>query len=493
MNKNFNIGFQKTISLVILFAGIVIAISQWLFNRSLWLDEAMLANNILDKNFIDLLKPLDNYQAAPVLFLWVVKLSSLLAGTSELALRTFSLLCFAFAGIFFLLYLKKRTQNIIVLVFALGLFMFNVFLIRYSSELKQYITDVFFSTLFLFLIQHYTLNKSNRTLLMLTIAGVLGVFFSHIVVILINSTILLFVYDSVKNRQVNKSEILSLLIWLIAVLCVYFGFINNHPTKKFMLSYWANAGAFLPISGSFLEIIEFFKSKFNGIFFQLLPFGQLASKGFILLFILGIFNLLKEKKWSLVIIYFSPLFIHLILSALKIYPIENRFIMYLLPFFILVIAEGFRLILSISSVSKREVVITIFSLVIPIVLIKKTFENRVPIKIEEVKELITYYKQHAQNEDKIYVYYSTKPAIDYYLKTKILNPNIPVIFGNKHRENSEAYIKEFPKNYKKIWLFFTHIYKNEDKFILNELQKLGYKEISRYKSVGACLYCIQVI
>ena len=149
------------LSLVYL-VGIGIAVYQWLFNRSFWLDEAMLANNILDKNFIDLLKPLDNYQAAPVLFLWVVKLSSLLAGTSELALRTFSLLCFAFAGIFFLLYLKKRTQNIIVLVFALGLFMFNVFLIRYSSELKQYITDVFFSTLFLFLVQQYILNKNSK-------------------------------------------------------------------------------------------------------------------------------------------------------------------------------------------------------------------------------------------------------------------------------------------------------------------------------------------
>lgn len=491
--KSKNATFEIVLLNLLLGTGFILAFIQFYYNRSLWLDEAMLANNIIDKNFIDLLKPLDNYQAAPVLFLWVVKLSSLLAGTSELALRTFSFLCFAFAGIFFLRYLKKHTQNIIVLVFALGLFVFNAFLIRYSSELKQYITDVFFSTLFLFLIQHYTLNKSKRTLLILTIAGVSGVFFSHIVVILINSTILLFVYDSVKNKQVNKSEILSLLIWLIAVLCVYFGFINNHPTKKFMLSYWANAGAFLPISGSFLEIMEFLKSKFIGIFFQLLPFGQLASKGFIILFILGIFNLLKEKKWSLVIFYFSPLFIHLILSALKIYPLENRFIIYLLPFFILVIAEGFRLILSISSVSKREVVITILSIVIPLVMIKKTFENRFPIKIEEVKELITYFNQHAQNEDKIYVYYSAKPAINFYLKTKIFNPNFPVIFGNNHRENSEAYIKEFPKKYKKIWLFFTHIYKNEDKYILNELQKLGYKEISKYKSVGACLYCIQVI
>lgn len=98
-----------------------------------------------------------------------------------------------------------------------------------------------------------------------------------------------------------------------------------------------------------------------------------------------------------------------------------------------------------------------------------------------------------ENEDKIYVYYSAKPSVDYYLKTKIFNPNFPIIFGNNHRENSEAYIKEFPKNYKKIWLLFTHIYKNEDKYILNELQKLGFKEIRKYKSVGACLYYIQVI
>lgn len=159
----------------------------------------------------------------------------------------------------------------------------------------------------------------------------------------------------------------------------------------------------------------------------------------------------------------------------------------------MVIAEGLQLILNNTSIYKKQIVITVLAIVIPIALIKKTFENRFPIKIEEVKELITYFNQHAQNEDKIYVYYSAKPSVDYYLKTKIFNPNFPIIFGNNHRENSEAYIKEFPKNYKKIWLLFTHIYKNEDKYILNELQKLGFKEIRKYKSVGACLYYIQVI
>ncbi|RQH15522.1 hypothetical protein D4Z78_21070 [Okeania hirsuta] len=44
---------------VILLIGATLRIYQFIFNRPLWLDEAMLAVNVIDRSYIDLLEPLE--------------------------------------------------------------------------------------------------------------------------------------------------------------------------------------------------------------------------------------------------------------------------------------------------------------------------------------------------------------------------------------------------------------------------------------------------
>jgi hypothetical protein len=63
--------------------GIAARMAQYLGNRSLWLDEAYLALNILSRDFSGLLRPLDHHQIAPPLFLWAVKLAISFWGDSE--------------------------------------------------------------------------------------------------------------------------------------------------------------------------------------------------------------------------------------------------------------------------------------------------------------------------------------------------------------------------------------------------------------------------
>ncbi|MCX7754677.1 MAG: hypothetical protein N2117_05455, partial [Anaerolineales bacterium] len=67
--------------------GLVLRLRQYLINRSLWLDEAMLALNILHKDVWGLLGRLDYEQGAPVGFLLLEKLVVTLLGDGERALR----------------------------------------------------------------------------------------------------------------------------------------------------------------------------------------------------------------------------------------------------------------------------------------------------------------------------------------------------------------------------------------------------------------------
>ena len=74
--------------------GITLRIVQYFHNRSLWLDEAMLGLNIINRSFAQLLMPLDyNQVCAPIGFLLTEKLFVELFGPSEYALRLFPFLC----------------------------------------------------------------------------------------------------------------------------------------------------------------------------------------------------------------------------------------------------------------------------------------------------------------------------------------------------------------------------------------------------------------
>lgn len=122
-------------------AGFLLRLRQYLTGRSLWADEAMLALNIVNRNFGGLLRPLDYDQGAPVGFLLVEKSSNLLLGRSEYALRLFPFIMGVLSIWLFYLLLKRLTTGAGLLT-ALALFVFNPRLIYYSSEVKQYIVDV---------------------------------------------------------------------------------------------------------------------------------------------------------------------------------------------------------------------------------------------------------------------------------------------------------------------------------------------------------------
>jgi hypothetical protein len=58
-----------TLPWLIIGLGIVLRLTQYVFNRSLWYDEANLALNIIDRSVLELFQPLDHDQGAPIGFL----------------------------------------------------------------------------------------------------------------------------------------------------------------------------------------------------------------------------------------------------------------------------------------------------------------------------------------------------------------------------------------------------------------------------------------
>jgi hypothetical protein len=64
------------VALVLLGLGIAVRVRDWLYGRCLWVDEAMLALNLMQRDFAGLLAPLDQHQMAPPGYVWAVKAST---------------------------------------------------------------------------------------------------------------------------------------------------------------------------------------------------------------------------------------------------------------------------------------------------------------------------------------------------------------------------------------------------------------------------------
>ena len=73
--------------------GMLLRLRQFLFDRSLWLDETFVALNIIHRSPAELLKPLDYNQGAPIGFLFLEKLATVSLGSSEMALRLLPFAC----------------------------------------------------------------------------------------------------------------------------------------------------------------------------------------------------------------------------------------------------------------------------------------------------------------------------------------------------------------------------------------------------------------
>lgn len=125
--------------------GIVLRAGHLLANRSLWLDEAMLGLNILDRGFAGLMQPLDMAQNAPLGYLWAVKVSTVLFGEGEIALRLPTFLA-GIGTLVLLVPLARRLLRPEGIPVAVGLAACSAPLVYFAAEVKPYAVDVFVTT-----------------------------------------------------------------------------------------------------------------------------------------------------------------------------------------------------------------------------------------------------------------------------------------------------------------------------------------------------------
>lgn len=483
---------SKKLPWIIICIGVTLRLVQYLYNRSLWLDESYLALNIIDRSFLELFQPLSYNQGAPVGFLIIEKIAIIIFGSSEYALRLFPFLS-GIASMFLFYGVAKRFIKSEAVPIALGLFAIADPLIYYSSELKQYSSDVFIALLILYFVVRNIYSK-RLTVSNMAVFGVLGatvIWFSHAsVFILAGIGMSLAIFSFVRNEWDRIARLsIAYFFWSLSFAFCYIFSMRGLSNNTHMLNYWS--GGFMPFPPSSFNDIEWFIDSFFGIFN--FPVGLALSGIAALAFLVGSVSVFLQKKEEFFILIL-PIPLVLIASGLHKYPFNGRLLLFIVPSLLLFIAEGVEQIRDKTRRNSAMIGITFICILFLEPSLSAGYRLIKPRTREEIKPVISYIKEHKQSDDVLYLFLPSRIAYKYYSKRLNVKFNNYTI-GLKPKKNWADHINQLNKlrGNKRIWILFSHasLYISSgsvnEKFILNHLDSMG-ERIESFKTDDASVY-----
>lgn len=480
--------FYEILVYFLLFSGAFFAVWQFVFNRSLWLDEAMIANNIIERSYLELLRPLDYNQAAPILFLWIQKTLYELLPQKEMALRILPLISYL-GSIFILfkiiqvLFLDKRTWVFLFLLIGL-----NYYFIYYASEVKQYMGDTF-GTLFLYSLVLLPQENWNKKRWYLILAGVILIFYSHVAPIILFS-IGIFIFLESPSFHKLKRYLPIFFTWMIAFLGYYWVFIHGHPLKDWMQDFWEKQYGFLPDWENKGRFFMFFKLKFVMIFRFMLSAGGLEKYLLLVFFLMGIVSLYLRNQWSLLALLLVPSILHFGLAVLKLYPFELRLLLYYLPLQILIIGKGFESLMVHLDKWNKKASLSAFVFLAALGFNNKVaaFKGKFPMEVSEMKATLDYMSDHIQENQSVFVVGESRPAFKFYQYISYWKGDNPVIIEETDFGEFQISLEKMKKMKGEFWLLFSQLSPFHREILKKEIQECNGVILDEFCAYDACVF-----
>lgn len=488
--------FSYLIWCAILF-GIAIRCVQYLSNRSLWGDEASLALNIVDRSYLELLQPLDYNQAAPPGFLWIEKLAVQLFGNNEYALRLFPLIA-GIISLFALYELGKKTVSVLALPIALILFASLDEALYYATEVKQYSSDIMVAlllSLLLIPLQNQLLSKGK--IILIGGLGILAIWLSHPAIFVLTGmeAANFSLTPAIRRKAILINRLPIYLIWIIGFVSLYFLTFVNATKNQTLQNAWKPEypKSIFDFGWLFTSLIRFFDQ----------PLGFVIDEVAIAVFIIGsIVYLRKNQKVFFTLM--SPLVVTLVAAYLHKYPFRSRLILFLIPFFILIIAEGGAFLF--SHFSKQEKVkkilgVGIISLLILPPVIESSIFFFVPETRHEIRPIVEYIKTHQKPDDGIFLAGGSPDQFEYYAAKYGYSKSMYFILPYDDFFNPETFSEQTweeikrttPQlhNKQRVWFVVSGLRRAREVIVKPSLDRIGQK-LDYFSTPGSLTYLYKI-
>lgn len=491
---SFNVfsSWENVLAGLILLAGFLLRLRQYLTGRSLWLDEAMLALNIVNRDFIDLFKPLDYDQGAPIGFLLFEKTFSLILGRNEFSLRLFPFLV-GVASLWLFYLLLKRTTHGAGLLIALALFTFNSRLIYYSSEVKQYIVDVAVTIGLLLLIAPLCHTQPRkRDFVWITLAGLIALWFSHPVLFVLAGIGLALVIIYLRRGDYAGLRFITSMgmIWMLTIGFLYVLSFKDLQQNALMREFWQES--FVPFppwsdAGWFIE-------SFKEIFGEHFDIAYAASLVFALMMIGWVAFLYYKQEYA--IIFACILLVTVTASILELYPVSERLILFLIPIGLVLIGKALEVLN--QQIQRYRTLSVLFALLVGGYLIHGSFTTSLrtfiePKYFEHIRPTMGFLQKTWREGDAMFISHGGVPAFEFYAPIYELT-NVPYVSSQwEDYENPDVILERLSTldGQPRVWVLMSHVYGkgnfNEKDFLITYLNEIGKKR-REFREPGTSVY-----
>lgn len=331
----------KLVLALIILGGILLRLVLFFQNRNLIIDEANIVRNLSERGFASLALPLKYEQYAPPVFLWMEKLSSLLFGYGEKAMRLYPLLC----GIGALIAFYKVATKLFIkqaIWLPLAFFAFGNIFIKYSVEMKQYVPDAFIAMLLLLAALSWDIQKMRpwRFIALWIVCGSLAIWSSMPSVFILTGIACYYAWPFLKEKRFTGLWPLILigLCWLAQFAFYYETILKPQINSPYLQNYHHDYFLYaLPKNG---EQWSHNVDRIIELLGNIGGFSGVAIVSSLILILTGSFVLLFKKTRCFFLIAL-PVLLVLLAAALKQFSLIDRVVLFAMPVAMLVLAAGF--------------------------------------------------------------------------------------------------------------------------------------------------------
>ncbi|HSI32431.1 MAG: hypothetical protein ACAI43_10455 [Phycisphaerae bacterium] len=435
-------------------------------NRALWLDEAMLANNIVDRAPAALLQPLADDQAAPVGFLMLEKAVISVFGPGERPLRAVPLaggiLC-----LLCLMLLVRRVADPRAGLIALALAAVCGPLIYYASEVKQYSTDAACAALLLVIGWPLTRPDglvSTARATGLASAGAVAVWISYPVAFVLAGVGALGLGAARGDRKRQGMTIAIGAAWLLSFAALYVVSLRHLVGHTGLRGYWQNA--FPPLSPA---AVPWAYRTALGIMRS--PVGLSAAALAVVCCVVGGRSVWTRDRSAFALLV-APVAFAFLAALFRRYPFEGRVMLFVVPALLVLIAHGVGWLWALPGGRGRLPAIVALALLafyplrLSAALVGRTApppevlaEAAIPPR-EQLRDVLAQVRARARDGDRILVYPLARPAFTFYTSRDPIHPGaVPAALRVPRSAADARRLVAEHDGARRLWVVFSHVLK----------------------------------
>ena len=319
-----------------LLLGLLLRLVHYLWNHTIWYDEAALLFNIVGKDYLRLLGPLDYEVAAPPLFLWGLRAIADVFGDHSYVWRfpPFAISCLTLV---LMAAMARRVLRPGPAALLIGLVAFSDAFIWLGCNVKPYILDAFLAAGILFVYVRTESWPTARRMWVFSAAAPLVLCFSYPMLFLYSGLFLAFLPVMWRERRASTwvAYLMMVAAVLIPLACLYFGPIHAQRVPG-LVSGWKNK--FPPWSRPASVPGWIVGNTFLVFHYCYNPIGTVC----VLYVGAGVWWCLRNRRPGLACVCLAPVAICLFAACLQLYPYSNnRLIFFAAPGIGLLAGLGF--------------------------------------------------------------------------------------------------------------------------------------------------------